>query len=46
MELYSPVRKAKPIKIEVTKEELHQIAVGRYRKVDTHPVGRIMKGRK
>ena len=43
--LYSPTKEhAKPIKIKVTKDELQQIAVGLYRKVDTHPVGKFMKG--
>ena len=46
MKAYSAYNEhVKPVKIKVTKEELHQIAVGRYRKVDTHPVGRKMKGR-
>lgn len=45
--LYSPIKEyAKPIKIKVAKDELQQIAVGLYRKVDTHPVGRILKGGK
>lgn len=46
MELYSAFNEhVKPIKIKVNKEELHKIAVNRYKKVDTHPVGRKMKGR-
>ena len=45
MKLYHPIKEhAKPIKIKVTKDELQQIVVGRYRKVDTHPVEKFDKG--
>ena len=47
MKLYHPIKEhAKPIKIKVTKDELQQIAVDRYRHVDIHPVDKFDKGRK
>lgn len=43
-ELYNPMKeKIKPIQIRIDKDELLQIAINRYRKVDIHPVGRKMK---
>lgn len=45
MKLYHPIKeRAKPINITVTKDELQQIAVRRYRHVDTHPVDKFDKG--
>lgn len=46
MKLYSAFNEREnPVEVKVSKKELHKIAVNRYRKVDTHPVGRKMKGR-
>jgi len=38
VELYSPTdKKAKPIKVEITETEKHQVILNTYKNVDTHP---------
>lgn len=38
MKLYSQGKRRKSITINLSKEDVHEMALAKYRKIDTHPV--------